>query len=359
MRLLDRISSKVLQLLAGSVLISCLTPVSVDIGESIPLIVISGQVSTLPDRTYVQVSSTRDPARLPQGTINCEVFLIDENGATNLFTEIVDQQRPGTYKANGFTATPGSSYHIRVRTPDGVFESMPERVPLQTGTDEISYEFTDETVIDAEGIPFKNKMILVYTTPTLPVSDVPVYIRWQLDEVYVIIPTDFPDPFGYVPPNCYVSQTVDPQRIPMYNGINFSEQRTSQILLGKRIAFQTFHYRHYFISYQSAITPEAHEYWTKVDILANQVGSIFDTPPSPITGNVYNVEKPAETVLGYFAAVNESMKRISLTQNELPFKLPDYCNFSAARPFSFWPSECLECISVRNASFERPSWFGE
>lgn len=360
MRLIwHQMSIKAVQLLAGALMVSCLTPVDIDLQGSRDRMIITGQVSTLPDRTFAQVATSAGAGSLPTGTAGAQVTLVDALGNMYPFVEIINQRNPGLYKPLNFTAVPGITYHIRVVTPRGQFESQPQRVPLQTGTDDISYEFTEETAIDLDGVPFKNKLINVYTTPSIPNSDDPLFVKWTLDEVYMIIPTDFPDPFGYVPPSCYVSQAVNPQRIEMFDGTKFGTDELSRVLIGQRVAGQTFHYRHYFIAYQGSITEDAFDYWTKVKTLVTDVGSVFDSPPSPITGNMISVSKPEEEILGYFQAVNESMKRIFLTRGELPFQLPDYCDYNNLRASDWYPAECLECINVRNSSFERPSWFGE
>jgi hypothetical protein len=352
-------TGKALQLFFGCGLFSCLTQISVDVEGVLDRIVVSGQVSTLPNRSFVQVATTASTKRLPFGTSGALVELVDEGGVTYPFKEVVSDRNTGYYTLQGFTATPGAVYHVRVTTGGRVFESTSERVPLLTGTDDISYEFTEETTLDLEGVPFSNRIIQVFSTPSLPESEDPLFLRWNLEEVYIIIPTNFPSAFGTVPPNCFITQSADPQRIVLFDGSNFGSKVSTKVLLGMRVAGQTFHTRHYFISYMGSITPEAHDYWERVNILANQVGSIFDTPPSPITGNIFNVEDPTEPTLGYFQSVNESSNRISLTQNELPFKLGIFCTYSEHRAPSSYPPECLNCIRVRNASYDRPPWFGE
>ena len=64
------------------------------------------------------------------------------------------------------------------------------------------------------------------------------------------------------------------------------------------------------LSISLRMTRDAIEYWRKVNILANQVGSIFDTPPAEINGNIKNLNNQDEKVYGYFQTVNETYHRI-------------------------------------------------
>ncbi len=88
-----------------------------------------------------------------------------------------------------------------------------------------------------------------------------------------------------------------------------------------RLVDWSFYEKHYFTLYQSAMTRDAIEYWRKVDILANQVGSIFDTPPAEINGNIKNLNNQDEKVYGYFQTVNETYHRFTLYKEDLPFPL--------------------------------------
>jgi hypothetical protein len=118
----------------------------------------------------------------------------------------------------------------------------------------------------------------------------------------------------------------------------------------------SFHEKHYFTTYQSSITKEAHEYWRKVDILANQTGSIFDTPPAEIKGNVINVKDTQEKVYGYFQAANQTQDRFYLLPSDFPFPLlMKSCTYDLS--IIEYPSRCLDCLSVRNSSYNRPDWF--
>lgn len=229
-------------------------------------------------------------------------------------------------------------------------------MPEALAEDLIHYTIEPEQYTDPEGIVAERRFLKVYTNSSLPFSPVPLFINWHVEEVYLLSPTDFPDAFGSIPPPCFISQHVDPQRIVLFNGEDTRTDLISDKLVISRLVDKTFKERHYFTTYQSSLTREAYEYWRKINIVANQVGSIFDAPPARIKGNIFNVNRQEE-VLGYFQAVNQTFNRFYLLPGDLPFKLTEYCEYGADRDYRTYPSECLNCLSVRNSSYNRPSWF--
>ena len=183
------------------------------------------------------------------------------------------------------------------------------------------------------------------------------YLKWNIDEAFLLSPTDFPDPFGSVPPSCFIVQNADPQRINLFNGEEVKAASYEGFLVGSRIIDWSFHERHYFTIYQTSLTKEAFEYWRKVNIVANQVGSIFDTPPAEITGNIRNVNQPDEKVLGYFQVINQTFDRFFLLKADVPFPITaSTCTFDN-RNFQDYQTRCLDCLSIRNSSYRRPIWF--
>lgn len=340
--------------LCGSFCIGCLSPVDIDGDNLGGQLVVSGQISTLEEQSIVQLGLTAASERLPFPLSGAAVTLFDEDGNSQFYTE--DDLQAGQYIFNG-AATAGKAYHIQIITPDGkTYESVPEIVPAEVGSVSTNYEIVTEEFIDHDGVVANNPFVKIYATVTLPEESKPSYLRWNVDEVFMLTPTDFPDPFASVPPNCYVSQPADPQTIILYDRKEGNQRSFDRMLVASRFVDWSFLERHYFTTYQSSITKEAYEYWTKVDILANNVGSIFDTPPAKIIGNIHNVNDPDETVHGYFQAVNQTYDRFYLLPAAFPFRLLfDDCSFET---FSTkYPPRCLDCLSVRNSSYRRPIWF--
>lgn len=319
-------------------------------------IVVSGQISSLPESNIVYVARTSSRARLPEPISGAHIVLYEDGAIAQTIHE--DPEVAGKYVLPGFTATPGKTYRIEGHLPDGEkFTSASEQMPLAAGEDEISYTIEPVTFTDGEGTVSERFFINIFTSHRLPSSEEPVFFKWHVEEVYALSPTDFPDPFGNVPPTCYVTQTVDPQRVVLFSSEGTTLTMISDLPLVSREIDASFKERHYFTIYQSSLTRQAHDYWKQVDVVANQSGSIFDTPPAEVKGNITNVENPDARVHGYFQAVNQTIERFYIVPDDLPFRLVEHCEYRAERLYNDYPTECLDCLSVRNSSYNRPAWF--
>lgn len=334
---------------------SCLTPVDFTTENVGGTLVVSGQISTLADQNVIQLGLTAETDQLPLPVTTATVRLFVDNGESYLYTE--DVLRPGIYLLPTANGIPGSTYYIQVTLPGGkVYESAMEKMPASAGEVTASYEIVEENFTDLEGIIKPENFLKLYASATFPVSQEVNFFKWRIEEAFLLSPTDFPDPFGSIPPPCFVVQNADPQRITLLNRENLETTSAEAILVGSRIIDWTFLEKHAFTTYQSAMTQDAFEYWRKVNILSNQVGSIFDTPPAEITGNIRNVNNPDEKVLGYFQASNEVISRFFIYPYNLPFPLlMTNCDYSGSR--AEYPTRCLDCTSVRNSSYSRPDWF--
>jgi hypothetical protein len=332
----------------------CLTPIDRFSDYTGRQVVITGQISSVADASVVSVAITSTKERLPEPVQQAVVTLIDNSGNRYAYTE----HSNGTYLLEDFQGTPGSTYHLSVTLPDGRrYESVPERMPQETGVDEVYYVIEDELYTDPEGAVVERPFLKVFTNATLPSSDAPMYIKWDVQEAYILSPTDFPDVFGRIPPPCYIIQKAEPQKMNLFINEQMDPVNIADLQLVSRLVDRSFKERHYFSIYQSSMTYEAYEYWRKVDVIANQVGSIFDAPPARIKGNIHNVDNQNEEVHGYFQAVNQTLQRFYLLPEDLPFKMPLHCEYRDTRPFHDYPAQCLDCISVPNSSYTRPDWF--
>ena len=67
---------------------------------------------------------------------------------------------------------------------------------------------------------------------------------------------------------------------------------------------------------QMSISKRAFNFWTLVQQQLSNFGSPFDTPPASIEGNMYNINDPDETVLGFFGVSNVSKESIVIEDRE-------------------------------------------
>lgn len=126
-----------------------------------------------------------------------------------------------------------------------------------------------------------------------------------------------------------------------------------------RIENLSFGQSHSMTVTQFTHSEKAYDYWNQLHQIANQVGSIFDTPPAPLRGILYNVEEEDELVLGYFSGVSVDTAPIFFTRTDVAALLPgikSYCGFAGSAPFPF-PSECCSCLGLPYGSKERSEFW--
>ena len=335
--------------------VACLSPANLDIDPTAGggRVVISGQISTLEGRTIAEVGITSPQGSRPVPVTGAEVYVVDPGGIRIALTD--DFETPGKYGCSGCTGLPGQTYHLEVRLPDGRnFRSDDETMPLADGADQLSNDMVLEEYIDFDGALIQDPVIRIYTRPTLASGG---YYRWETEEVYLIRPTDFPDPFGMKPPDCFVTQAADPQRVILFDGRTFTGVFPEPLLVAQRSLDISFFYKHYFTVYLGSLTESAFDYWSDVRTVTNQTGSIFDSPPARVEGNIRG--SGTTKAYGYFQASNESLQRFAVQRTDLPkfAFINRWCDFDYTRPYDDYRPECFDCLSVRSSSHRRPEWF--
>jgi hypothetical protein len=352
---------KGIQFVGFLALFSCLSQVNFPVEIIGGQLVVSGQISTIADQNIIELGTSANSEKLPNPLSGASIKLIDNFGTVNFYTET----SLGKYSLANIAGIVGRTYYIEIQTPNGrLYKSLPEKMPVASTIDSVSYEIVNEGVVDFEGVASAKNFYKIYAHSTLASKN--VYLKWSVNEAFLLSPTDFPDILGNIPPPCFILQNADPQRIVLADGSAFFTNKIKGQLVASREIDWTFLEKHYFTTYQSSITKEAFEYWRKVNILSNQVGSIFDAPPAEITGNIIGVSNPSEKIVGFFQTSNQALNRFYVLPQDLPFKLliltcayqGDFNgNTLAGFDTKNYPVRCIDCLSVRNSSYKRPSWF--
>ncbi|MFT7453166.1 MAG: hypothetical protein ACI9VN_003903 [Patescibacteria group bacterium] len=206
---------------------------------------------------------------------NAFVVLNNEQGPIDTFYE----KSNGLYVTD-FVGEVGETYHIYIRTSSGEeYKSNPEllrSVPLITA---INSEFKEETTFDDEGY-----YMSIDTDEPLGVGD---HYRWKqyVNDTYLNEPFDL----------LYASdEFVDGNPI-----LNFEVTINEPLELGDQYRIQ-----------QLSITEEAFEFITQLQTQTAFVGSLFDSPPAALSGNIVNLDSSGKKALGYFGASAVSEKEM-------------------------------------------------
>lgn len=327
-------------------------------------LIVSGQLNNLDETQFVFLSETTSKDRepiftdgyftindLPRPVQGARVSLRSENGQSWDYSP----REAGTYALDEFPGTePGVAYFIHIEVGGRTYTSSPEVMPEVIGSDNISYTF-DRGVFDGQP---ETAFISINSEVTLPEQTGGYYLRWDVEEIFYWNLTFFPNPFNKPPPDCYVFNFVDPERITLLDGDLLNRPGgTSAQTLAERVIDQSFLSRHYFNVRQVSTTRNSYEYRRRVRELVNNTGSVFDSPPAPIKGNLQNEANPNEVVLGYFEVANVAITRIYTTKADVPFFIEEVCTFDPNRPLTDYPRTCLSCSEWENSTGVTPEWW--
>lgn len=133
---------------------------------------------------------------------------------------------------------------------------------------------------------------------------------------------------------------------------------------------------------QYAMTEDAYNFLSQLVLNTESLGSIFDTQPTELTGNIHCLNNPAEQVIGYVSAGTVQQQRIFIAENQLPYweyliicRSPDIMlpNIPDSLKFFFYYNDytpiapafgsitanitaCLDCTSL-GGSNQKPSFW--
>ncbi len=317
-------------------------------------LVIYGLITDGEETPNVTVSRTRTSSFLPEGIHDAIVNLIQEDGTKRLF----EYAGIGKYELPGFKAELGKGYKLEVKIGEQTYESQIETMPTISGNDELRYEIG----IEPYDGPIERPVLTTYTKTTLPQTDEPIYLRWKVMEtslwglVWIIPESGLPPP---QPPPCFIYDEVDPNRLKLYDGA-FSNNRSTELILGKRRVDNTFIWPYYQSVTQLSINQGAYEYWQQLKIMLDNQGSLFDIPSATVKGNIYNTENPDEKVLGYFEVAKTKTTRFYTLYSDMPFYLNRPCDYIRGKREDEYLPECIRCearAGSRRWTSDRPSWW--
>ncbi len=290
----------------------CIEPFEPDISKYEDALVVDGTFSDLPGEHYVRLARTfaynESEDHMETGAA---VFIRDEDGLTAAYEEVSD----GLYRLDSgmFEGKAGKRYQLLIETTDGRhYESTYELLKKAVGIDSLFYEI-EEDLLSLSGGSFDGLRIYLNSNDG---ENGTHYYRWDWTETWEFeVPYQKP---GYQNKmRCW--KTRNSTSIVIANTLNLKEDRIYRQKLNFISTKTAQLSRIYSINVkQYSLTPEAYEFWRKLELSNEHTGSLFDPPPTPVTGNVENVDDPFEPVLGYFQVSGESEKRIFISRRELP-----------------------------------------
>ncbi len=347
-----------LSLLLVLILNGCIEPFSPSIGEYQQMLVIDGMIT---DRegihtvTVSRSSSYNEPGRKYES--GCVVNILDDKGNIINMTE----ESKGIYKAwiGKQFLNAGTQYRLEVTTRDGKkyqsdFETLLSSPPIESILWEIKYIEQDNPLYGTlMGVQFFINSDATYYEAS--------GYRWELFEQWEyrakyfikdfynggIIHNDFASDSLYY---CWTTRSKI-NEIFTYSTAQAISKKIRMVPItyvsnqSGRLKFD-----YCLLVRQYSLSEAAFSYWNKLKEQATESGGLYETQPSRIKGNLYNIDDPDETVLGFFGASGFTEKRIFLKGLGYLYKIFDIYHEQLCDPAGFTPGELMEFLSTIDAT---------
>ncbi|MEO0472223.1 MAG: DUF4249 family protein [Bacteroidota bacterium] len=348
-----------LSLLMASVLMACVRPLEFDQEAAEQRIQIYGRITTHPGPYDIVINRTQTFGDVrPAGVEGVIAFLVEDGIRQEQFQE----GKNGHYRTSGeIIGRPGREYWIDIRLPDGRhILSRPEMMPEMISIDSMQWELRDKILPRSAGLAQFQKFIDVFLHTSIPEQAEGPYLRWEAEDAWSFTEKDSIDwPFD-IPETCYLlGQKPNPQAIMLFDGDRHNSGPWRDQFLASRRVDSSFTERHIFLGFQSVLTRSAFEYWQRLDQVVNLQGTIFDAPPAPIGGNLYDADRPNTQILGFFEAnaVDTAFSRIVATDFATEYVVEVYCFRFPWDVKAIYPSHCYNCEKIPGMIKERPYYW--
>lgn len=325
-------------------LTGCIETFIPDVDLDPSYVVVDGHISNL-DPISVKLQRTVDPQTGASfKIIGATVMLLGDDGTE----EILVEGQSGEYY--GYTVGDvGVNYSLKIILPNArVILSDGQRINSGSEVGELSIvQSTQLEFIDGYQNVINGLDVNLYLNDETSSNK---YFKWILEGTY-----EFHSPMSSE--ICYITD--------YYFG-NFALAESISNLkteLNKKLAFIELSGRKFQWGYslevkQYSLNNDAFNYWKKIDDQQNNVGSVFDSPPAQILGNLHYVNEENIPVLGLFEASYVTTKRIFIKPTDFVEEpILEIAACIPQKPTSIPPLWCTDCLSVTGSTHEKPSYW--
>lgn len=309
------------------------------------LVVVNGIITDLTEPQTITINRSRANADSSTNTpITQATVKLIVNGVTTI---PLSETQPGVYQLPGdFRGQVGNSYQLHFQTKDGItyqssVETMVAVPPISRAYDQLSskpLELVGDTTVPATE---------VYVDYQDPPGQANFYLwRWRdyepqdwcatcLHGRYVVqdigpVGSGEIKVLGCVYDTAMRSYTrydyvcrTQCWDILYSTDINvFSDVYTNgKPQFGHKLATIPVYQRNpsLMVIEQLSLSANAYRYYKLFAEQAQNTGTLADSPPAPISGNIKNLTNPQENVVGYFSAASVAVYRHKITRDNLPF----------------------------------------
>jgi hypothetical protein len=310
-------------------------------------LVINGFIDQSEGPYFVYVALTQGDWKPPLGIENAQVVIKDEGGQEESCVHVYE----GKYSCAGdvVSGNPGVAYHLEVTYDGQLFTSRPDRMPLVEASSLMSWTEDQIITTSVNGVDVD---VLV------PNSEGFNFFQWRFEETYQVRETDFPDPFGTIPPPCYITKKTGSKQFEL---LFFNEFSSRQVTLDDAIVRpfdQSFLSKHIFIMYQQTISETYFKYLSQVEILTESAGTLFDPPSGRVQGNINTIDATVQPI-GFFGAIRVDTSYNVIYPNQINYTQKDGCLYNPSLADYEYEPYCADCIKLSGSSKEPPAYWSK
>lgn len=313
------------RLLIGVILFwvsGCVQPFDIGIVTNpTPQLVVEGSVNDANEVVTVRLRTSGSFNGVEENTLGLDAQVQIVSGTDEIFH--LNEVFPGVYRTDtaALIGTVGESYTLRIQLANGEsYTSTAETIPEPVNVSQGRAELVENRGITDDRIPFVEYSHNVFAQ--LDNTEEDHFVRvvaagWARAQI------DYPLCGGFTgnangpagPTICWS------RRNPITSQINTV---TNQAVTGSKYEIIAdnvpFDFRDAYVAdvFANAMSPEAFAYWELAKTQINRAGGVFDPPFAPVVGNIRNVNRPEEVVLGYFHAYAQTSTRVCFDRAGTP-----------------------------------------
>ncbi len=295
------------------------------------------------------------------------VRLKDDAGNVYVYQEVTPAGEASFYQLEAQGET-GRSYTLEIEVDGEHYQSHPQIMPEPFTLDTVEAHGEWLYSNTSNGTVVREPFAVVYARTKAPAVTKGHYLHWDSEAIYVfneILPKPYKplNPYGSSR-QCFINNRINDQIVGIADMSKYAPGGTVYEPVGKRKIDNAFLTKIAFAVYQRSVNREAYEYWEKINKLLTATGTIFDSPPAVVAGNMENTTHPNRPALGFFEVGAADTVRIFSGNGQLgdEFLLQDniYCEIDWSKypqPPVNYP-ECDDCLKwLRGAYYEVPWWW--
>jgi hypothetical protein len=311
---------KILHYLSGFLLIiatfGCVKQFIPETGADPKLYVVDGLITDQPGRKSVSISRS-----IPLGTksesdpvMGCNVWISDN--LNNKYQ--LSAAGPGIYVTYAdFSGGIGRRYTLNIEIAGfappfntkyfNTIKSLPMELLPVPEIDSLYFKRINITQEDGFATPGEGCQIYLNTSDA---NNYNRFYRWDYDETWKVIAPAYPLAINRI---CWITNKSEEINVRTTTGL--IENRIDHLPV-KFISNQSdrLNWRYRIAVNQYSVNEDEYNYWSDLEKISDNTGSLYDIIPSSINGNLFVPGDPDKQVLGYFSVSSKRSKVIYIDE---------------------------------------------